>query len=243
MRKHLVRDVMTTRVVTVETTTPFKDIVARLAEHRVSAVPVVQDDGHLLGIVSEADLLPKWDDRPAWWTRLWWTSGYGRRRDANATVAAELATVPARTIGPDASLADAMRRLHEHGVKRLPVVDDDGRLVGIVSRSDVLSVYLRPDAEILHEIRNDVLRNHLWIDSESLQVTVHNGIVTLDGQVDRKSVVPIVDRAVRRVTGVISVDNHLAFGHDDSWVEFPSEVWADRPATVRRRTGAGSRRR
>ena len=100
-----------------------------------------------------------------------------------------------------------------------------------------------PDAEILNEIRNDVLRNHLWIDSDSLQVTVHNGIVTLDGQVDRKSLVPIVDRAVRRVTGVISVDNHLAFGHDDSWVEFPSEVWADRPATVRRRAGAGSGRR
>ena len=95
----------------------------------------------------------------------------------------------------------------------------------------------------LHEIRNDVLRNHLWIDSDSLQVTVHNGIVTLEGQVDRKSLVPIVDRAVRRLTGVISVDNHLAFGHDDSWVEFPSEVWADRPPTVRRRAGAGSGRR
>jgi CBS domain-containing protein len=98
---------------------------------------------------------------------------------------------------------------HEHGMKRLPVVDADGRLVGIVSRSDVLSVYLRSDTEILHEVRDDILRDRLWIDPGSVQVTVHNGIVTLDGRLDRKSSVSIADRVIRRVAGVISVENHL----------------------------------
>jgi CBS domain-containing protein len=204
----VIRDVMTTQVVTVEATTPFKDIVARLARHRVSAVPVVQEDGRLIGIVSEADLLSEWDSRPSWLARLSRITGGGRRGKAKATVAAELATVPARTIGPNAGLAEATKMFHEHGMKRLPVVDADGRLVGIVSRSDVLSVYLRPDTEILQEIRHE-LRDRLWIDPGSLQVTVENGVVTLDGRLDRKSSVSIVDRVVRRVAGVISVENHL----------------------------------
>ena len=235
MRKPSVRNVMTTPVVTVEVTTPFKDIVGRLARHRVSAVPVVQEDGHLVGIVSEADLLPRPDDR-SWLARLFRIiGGGGRRTDARATVAAELATVPARTIGPDAGLAEATKILRDHGVKRLPVVDDDGRLVGIVSRSDVLSVYLRPDTEILHEIRDEILRDRLWINPDSIQVTVDNGVVTLNGRLDRKSTVAIVDRVVRRVGGVISVENHLTFEYDDTWMEFPSAVWADRPVTVRRK--------
>jgi CBS domain-containing protein len=132
----LVKDLMTTPVVTVEPTTPFKEIVARLAEHRVSAVPVVDHDNRVLGVVSEADLLLKEEfpepDKgiPWWWTRR----ARLERGKAAASVARDLMTVAVVPIAPEATVAEAARRMHTAGVKRLPVVERGGRLVGIVSR-------------------------------------------------------------------------------------------------------------
>lgn len=242
MEQPSVRDVMATRVVAVGATTPFKEVAALLVGHRLTALPVVRDDGRLLGMLSEADLLPHPEGRPSRFARAWRALRGPGRRTVNPVVAAGLATVPARTIGPDADLAEAARVFREHGLRRMPVVDDAGRLVGMISRSDLLSLYLRPDAEILREIRG-VLRDRLWLDPECLQVTVQGGIVTLRGQLDRKSSVPIVGRVVRRTPGVVSVDNQLAFDQDDTWVEFPSDVWIDRPATVRQRIRTGGRTR
>ena len=146
----LVKDLMTTPVVTVAPEIPFKEIVACLAEHRVSAVPVVDDSRRVLGVVSEADLLLKeeFPEGPAG-GRLF--QGRRHRMDrakAAGDTAVELMTAPAITIGPDATVAEAARLQHRHQIKRLPVVDPAGPLLGIVSRADLLKVFLRADAEI-----------------------------------------------------------------------------------------------
>jgi CBS domain-containing protein len=148
--KSLVRDVMTTEVVTVQPWTPFREIVTRLAEHRISAVPVLDAEGNVLGVVTEADLLLKQEhsdlefNLPLAWSR--------RRRlereKAAAIVAGELMTTPAVTVSPTATVTEAARRMHTAGVKRLPVVNDAGRLVGIVSRADLLKVFTRSDEAI-----------------------------------------------------------------------------------------------
>jgi CBS domain-containing protein len=148
-----VQDVMTTDVVCAHPNTSYKELVELLATRRVSAVPVVDDRGHVVGVVSEADLLCKREQpaRPA--LRL--LSAPRRRRErvkAQATVAAELMSRPAVTIDPQATVAAAARRLHASGVKRLPVVHAGGRLVGIVSRVDLLKGFLRSDEELHSEI-------------------------------------------------------------------------------------------
>ena len=155
----LVKDLMTTPVVTVGPATPFKEIVAQLAEHRVSALPVVDDAGRVLGVVSEADLLLKEEfpgpdqNIPLFWTR--------RRRlereKAAASTARDLMTVAVVSISPDASVPEAARRMHTANVKRLPVIGQGGRLVGIVSRADLLKVFDRPDGDIHREILDEVI--------------------------------------------------------------------------------------
>jgi CBS domain-containing protein len=213
----LVRDMMTTEVVTVEASTPFKEIVARLAGRRVSAVPVVDADGKVLGVVSEADLLLKEEHAdgelgvPLVWTR--------RRRiereKAAGTVAGELMTAPAVTVPPTATVAEAARRMHAAGVKRLPVVDEDGRLLGIVSRADLLRVFARPDEAIRREIVDQVILREFMMDPSRFFLHVHDGVVYLQGAVERRSLVPFLLRAVQGVEGVVRVENRLTYDVDD----------------------------
>jgi CBS domain-containing protein len=214
----LVKDLMTTQVVTVRPATPFKDIVARLAEHRVSAMPVVDDAGRVLGVVSEADLLLKEEfpdpdqDQPLFWTK--------RRRlerdKAAAATAHDLMTVAVVSITPDATVAEAARRLHTAGVKRLPVVERGGRLVGIISRSDLLKVFNRSDQAIRREIRDEVIVGEFMMDPDRFFIQVHDGVVILEGRVERLSLLPWVVRAVRGVEGVVRVENRLAYDLDDA---------------------------
>jgi CBS domain-containing protein len=213
----LVKDLMTTPVVTVAPTTPFKEIVARLAEHRVSAVPVVNDAGLVLGVVSEADLLLKEEnsnpdaDLPLVWTK--------RRRaehdKAAAVVARELMTIAVVTITPEATAAEAARRLHSANVKRLPVVDNRGRLVGNISRSDLLKVFDRPDAAIRREIIDDVIVGEFMMDPDRFFIQVHQGVAVLEGRVERRSLLPLLVRAVRGVEGVVQVEDRLSYDLDD----------------------------
>jgi CBS domain-containing protein len=150
---HRVQDVMTRDVACAHGDTPYKELVRLLAGRRVSALPVVDDRGRVLGIVSEADLLPRPEQSARPVARL--LSARRRRRErarAEATVAAELMTRPAVTVDPLAAVTEAARRMHRAGVKRLPVVDVVGRLVGFVSRVDLLSSFLRPDEELRREI-------------------------------------------------------------------------------------------
>jgi CBS domain-containing protein len=215
--KSLVRDVLTTEVVTVEPLTPFREIVTRLAQHRISAVPVVDSEGRVLGVVTEADLLLKQEhpdpklNLPLAWSRR-------RRRErakAAAVVAGELMTTPPVTVAPTATVTEAARRIHTAAVKRLPAVDEAGRLVGIVSRADLLKVFTRPDKAIWREILDDVIVGQFTMDPDRFLVHVNDGVVVLQGRAERRSLIPFLVRATRAVEGVIRVENRLSFDVDD----------------------------
>jgi CBS-domain-containing membrane protein len=213
----LVRDVMVTDVVTVRPWTPFIDIVTQLAEHRISAAPVLDPEGNLLGVVTEADLLLKQEhpdlklNIPLAWSR--------RRRlerdKAAAVVAGELMTTPAVTVSPTATVTEAARRMHTVGVKRLPVVNDAGRLVGIVSRADLLKVYIRADEAIWREIMDDVIVRDFMMDPSRFFIDVVDGVVALQGRVERSRLIPSLVRAVHAVEGVVRVEDRLTFDVDD----------------------------
>jgi CBS domain-containing protein len=212
----LVKDLMTTPVVTVGPETPFKEIVACLAEHRVSAVPVVDDSRRVLGVVSEADLLLKEEfpepeqDLPLWWTRR----ARLDRAKAAASVARDLMTVAVVAISPDATVAEAARRMHTAKVKRLPVVDRSGQLLGIVSRSDLLKVFDRSDQDIRREIIEDVIVGEFMMAPSRFFLHVTDGVVVLQGRVERRSLLPYVVRAVQGVEGVVRVENRLSYDLD-----------------------------
>ncbi len=215
--RRTVADVMTREVVVAEPTTPFKEIVRRLREARVSALPVLDDDGRLVGIVSEADLILKEDPELDEGAHLF-ESRHRRldRQKAAGLLAREVMSTPVVTIGPDASLPEAARLMHRKQVKRLPVVDEEGRLVGIVSRSDLLTVFLRDDAEIAREVREDVIRRTLWIDPSTVSVHVRDGVVRLEGQLERRSLIPVLERLVAVVEGVVTVEQRLTYEVDDT---------------------------
>ena len=212
----LVKDLMTTPVVTVGPETPFKEIVARLAEHRVSAVPVVDDSRRVLGVVSEADLLLKEEfpepeqDLPLWWTRR----ARLDRAKAAASVARDLMTVAVVAVSPDATVAEAARRMHTAKVKRLPVVDRSGRLLGIVSRSDLLKVFDRSDQDIRREMIEDVIVGEFMMAPSRFFLHVTDGVVVLQGRVERRSLLPYLVRAVQGVEGVVRVENRLSYDLD-----------------------------
>jgi CBS domain-containing protein len=215
--RSLVKDLMTSEVVTVGPATPFKEIVGRLAEHRVSAMPVVDDAGLVLGVVSEADLLLKEEfpdpdqDVPLFWTK--------RRRlereKAAGSTARDLMSVHLVSIASDATVAEAARRMHRANVKRLPVLGEGGRLVGIISRSDLLKVFNRPDQAIRREIMDDVIVGDFTMDPARFFIHVDDGVVVLQGRVERRSLLPYLVRAVHGVEGVVRVESRLTFDVDD----------------------------
>ena len=217
MRRLRVRDVMTTDVRSVRRSTPVKDIAVQLAGRKISAVPVVDDERTVVGVVSEADLLPK-QFPPGRWALP------RRRARHDARVAEELMTAPAVTIGPDESIVECARRMTHQHVKRLPVVDRYGKLVGILSRADLISVFVRSDSSLREEIVQDIFTEILLIPAQQAEaaVAVDDGVVTLTGQLDRKSSIPIAVSLTRRVSGVVDVVNKLTFAFDDTHLK-PTE--------------------
>ncbi|WP_245899773.1 CBS domain-containing protein [Nonomuraea indica] len=217
-----VADVMTSKVVSVTATTPFKDIAQALIEGGISAVPVVDDDRHVIGMVSEADLLRKEEFREQFYregyrpplrARLRHPKG---RQKAGGDTAGELMTSPAVTVTPEASAVSAARLMEAHGVKRLAVVDHNDRLQGVVSRRDLVKLFLRGDEEIAAEIRDDILDRSLWVDTDGVQVEVRQGVVTLSGWMDRRTETGIAARMSARVNGVVDVVDKLTWRQDDS---------------------------
>jgi CBS domain-containing protein len=206
-----VKDVMSTHVVAVRKNASFKDMAARLREDRVSAFPVLDEDNKVIGVVSEADLLTKEAlefDSPGL------VDGMLHHREqakAAATTAIDLMSKPPVTIGPNDFVTHAARLMYARKVKRLPVVDDEGHLIGIVSRSDVLSVYSRPDADIRREIIDSIILGLLLCDPSRFTVTVKDGIVTLEGMPETASVGHDMIEETRHVEGVVAVRDRLSY--------------------------------
>ncbi|MDN3027815.1 CBS domain-containing protein [Streptomyces sp. S.PB5] len=202
---HIVSDVMTRDVATAGRDTAFKDIVRTMQDRKVSALPVVDGGRRVLGIVSEADLLPKEEFRdsdPDRYTQLRRLADLAK---AGSVTAGELMTSPALTVGPGETLAQAARTMARARVKRLPVVDDTGRLTGVVSRADLLKVFLRDDADIAEEVRREVVAYLFPAPGSAVRVEVHEGVVTLCGRVRDTSLVPVAARLVRAVEGVVDI--------------------------------------
>jgi CBS-domain-containing membrane protein len=213
-----VKDVMTSEVICARPSTPYKQLVRLMAEAHVGSVPVIDDQRHVLGVVSEADLLLK-PGTPADAVRrsvLAIRRRRAQRLKAGGGTAAELMSWPVVTVGPQATVAEAARQLHQYRVKRLPVTDAEGRLVGIVSQADVLKVFLRPDSEIGREIADQVLAGDLLADAEHVQVRVRDGVVLLEGTCERRSRIPALVHAVAGVEGVVRVENRLGYDRDDA---------------------------
>jgi len=195
-----VRDIMTTGVVTVRPDTPYREIAALFREHRVSGFPVTAEDGTVIGVVSESDLLALAAGR----------QHRGHCADDQAT-AGDLMTHPAMTIGPHDLVQTAARMMHSRRLQRLPVVDQDGRLEGIVSRSDVLSVFRRGDEEIRREITQDLIADGFFTDPARLAVTVHNGIVTLEGKPGSAVLGAGIAGQVEHLEGVVAVRDRFVY--------------------------------
>jgi CBS-domain-containing membrane protein len=185
----------------------------------------VRDEaGRVLGVVSEADLLHKVEflgdtEPPKVFT------GRAKRQarvKSTADRAGDLMSAPAVTVRPRTTLAEAARLLDAHNIKRLPVVDEGGRLVGVVSRADLLRIYTRPDDQILEDINQGVLRNTLWIDPKQIDVQVTAGVVRWRGKVDRRSTAMLVAHLSGGVAGVTEVQDELSWEFDDSKLDDPA---------------------
>jgi len=206
-----VKDVMTTDVAAVGETAGYKDILAVMRQRHVSAVPVLDPAGHLAGVVSESDLLLKEIGTEALAGHLISTGRRAEQSKASGVTAAELMSTPAVAIGPEDSVATAARRMHDRRVKRLPVVDEEGHLVGIVSRVDVLSVFARTDEEIRDEVVREIIAGEFALDPSAFDVAVTSGIVTVTGQADSQAVARQLTDAVRHVEGAVEVRDRITY--------------------------------
>lgn len=212
----LVSDVMNSPVVTAAPDTPFKELVDLLAASGISAVPVTDSSGRPVGVVSERELLARYDGR-AEGPRPGLFAAAGRRRGwarARGRTAAEVMRTPVHTVGERELLAAAARRMVEANQRRLFVVDSSGALAGVLARRDVLAVFLRPDQEIKELVERRVLRQALWADPAATSVRVDDGVVTLSGTVDSPSEVLRAERLTEVLPGVVGVRNRLEYTGD-----------------------------
>ena len=220
-------EVMTSDPIGVGPETPLKDVAAILLEHRISGVPVIGERLEVLGVVSEADIIAKEvGPDPRERRLLGWLVG-GRRVDQEriaARTAGEAMSSPAITVGPQETVAEAARLMTANGIKRLPVVDD-GVLIGIVTRTDLVRAFTRSDDEIEHEIR-EMLLERLWLDEPGLRLHVERGEVRFAGRMRRRSDAELLALLTRRVPGVVDVHSTLGWDWDDG---HPAK---ERPARV-----------
>ncbi len=199
-----VLDLMTTEVFTVSPTTPIKEAAQLMFRHRVSGLPVVEEDGTLTGIITEADFL-----------RLEVARGEADDPMPVEEVA-EIMTRGVVTIGSEEGLAEAAKIMVVQDVKRLPVVDDQERLLGIISRLDIVAVFTRPDEVIEDEIREDLVRRVLFVDPDVIEVSVRGGVVTFRGEIGTRNESRLLEELARRLDGVMRVENELSWRVDDT---------------------------
>ncbi|MET8763367.1 CBS domain-containing protein [Lentzea sp. NPDC004782] len=218
MRRLSVASLMTSEVITASPETPFKDLALLMEEHGISAVPVVEGD-YAVGVVSEADLLAKEEFRGGTRTRpaiLSSRAAKRRWRRALGGTAREVMTTPVRTIRMDASASTAAIELAKAGVRRLFVVDVEGALVGVLSRRDLLKVFVKDDEALRAEIQDEVFGSSTWLNPATVDITVHDGVVTLRGLLERRSDVDLAAYFVRALPGVVGLENNLSYEWDDT---------------------------
>jgi CBS-domain-containing membrane protein len=197
-------DLMTTELIQVSPETGIKEAARLMSRHRVSGLPVVDPEGRLVGIITEADFLRievarDEDDDP----------------EPIETVSQAMSS-DVVTISPDAGVSDAARIMATQDIKRLPVVGDDRRLLGIISRMDVVAVFTRPDEVVEDEIREDLLRRVMFVDPDQIDVTVSNGVVSFQGEIGTRNEARLLEELARRLDGVTRVENRLTWRLDDT---------------------------
>jgi CBS domain-containing protein/transcriptional regulator with XRE-family HTH domain len=223
MKHNKVGSVMTSDVIRAEYATPFKEVARLLADGRISGLPVVDDDEKVIGVISETDLVTRQaealdTDEPKRRFAPAESTSAGRRRAAKsrAFTAGQLMTEPPVTVHADETIAQAARIMAQRHVERLPVLDEENRLVGIVTRRDLLRVFLRPDAEIRDEVIGEVLVRALRLAPWTIDVSVAEGVVTLAGRLERKSETELAVSLTKQIDGVVAVIDQLTHRSDDS---------------------------
>ncbi|WP_225728981.1 MULTISPECIES: CBS domain-containing protein [unclassified Nocardia] len=225
MKRRTVADVMTREVVSVSASTPFREVVRTLAVHRISGAPVLDRRGRVIGVVSESDLLGKQArDGGAWIGSFWMLVRHRSRLSPVGLTAHDLMKTPAVTVRPDDRLTVAAATLARHGIKRVPVLDDSGALVGILARRDVLSVYDRTDADLVAEIETEVLEHSMYLEPGTVTVESRDGVVTLRGKVERQSMIGTITALTAAVDGIVDVRNELTADYDDTDIPPPPPV-------------------
>jgi CBS domain-containing protein len=207
---------MSTHVVAVRQSASYKEMAGMLHEQRVSAFPVIDDENRVIGVVSETDLLTK-EALEGTVPRTLLSLQERVQKQTNAITAADLMSKPAITIGADEPVTHAARLMFDMRVKRLPVIDGVGTLIGIVTRSDVLSVYSRPDTEIQRQVTQDLILDTFLCDPARFTVTVRNGIVTIKGTPETSQVGLDIIRAIRHMEGVVFVRDRLSYPPDSPY--------------------------
>ncbi|MFE9650348.1 CBS domain-containing protein [Streptomyces sp. NPDC006365] len=226
MKACTIGEVMTREVVDARRETPFKDVAQLLARHRISGLPVLDADDKVVGVISETDLIHRQaaqaERNQGRRFRLPALRRTARRvtAKARATTAEQLMSTPAITVHPEQRVADAARVMERHHIERLPVVDEEDRLIGIATRRDLLRVFLRADDEIRQEIIDEVLTRAMCLPPHTVIVSVHDGVATLEGRVEQRSDIPLVVHLTWKVDGVVGVMSSLTFRIDDT---HPSE--------------------
>jgi CBS domain-containing protein len=213
-----VADVMTRSVIAVRKNASFKELAVKLRDERISAFPVIDDDDRVIGVVSEADLIAKEAAAGGYEDFTGPLAGLLHRHElekARALTAGELMSKPPVIVRPDDTVSYAAQLMYDHRIKRLPVVDGAGRLAGIVSRTDVLSVFSRPDEEIRHQITHDVMLSRFLTDPLPYRITVKDGVVTLAGEPETDSLGHEIVRTVRHIEGVVAVRDRLDYRSDE----------------------------
>jgi CBS domain-containing protein len=216
-----VRDIMTTDPVKVTADTRLREAARLMVRHRVSGLPVVDEGGKLIGILSEGDFIRReaGRDRPHGVSLLDAVFGEGELQPVGAETVAEIMTRSVVTITPEATVGEAARVMGRRSVKRLPVVDLEGELIGIVSRADVVGAFTKPDDVIQDEVREDLIRRLLFLDPELVEVSVSDGVVTLEGELENRTEAHLLEELSRRIAGVVRVESRLRYKVDDRKLE------------------------
>jgi len=221
-----VRDIMTTDPISVRGDTSLKEAARIMVRHKVSGLPVIDDDGRLIGIVTEDDFLRREADRDRPYRPSLLDALFGDSEDSTplAETVAEVMTEKVVTIAPNASIGEAARLMANRNVKRLPVIGDDGTVQGIISRADIVNAFTKPDDVIEDEVREDIIRRLLFLDPDTVEVKVSDGVVHLGGELENRTEVHLLEELTLRIAGVVKVESDLSYQFDDRKIEGISPI-------------------